>query len=231
MLDIHRHVFDDCGARDDAAYDEVVEGVLDLFVQSPEGQEVHKHLGHCGHRAALFLDYYLNHIGSSIAEIQLGDVREVLLDLFPRKVSVEADAAPEIVQEIRAFWAFLGREFALPQAGRIQEFLDDQAALKLKNLLADPRNYGMAKSFFMAGRQAGYDMTTEEGSAAFMAIYNASLANEAAPAALAPFVPFANPIRDVPVVLRIVGPIQPTSSREHRKKRKAQRQAKKRNRR
>jgi len=37
----------------------------------------------------------------------------------------------------------------------------------------DPSRFGMAKSFFMMGQAAGFDMTTQEGAEAFMNWYNA----------------------------------------------------------
>lgn len=181
MLDIHYRVYDEDDDRDEEAYNTFLEALGQAFVQAPEGQALLKTDPHAGCWAAMFLRYYFDYIGSSIADITAPDAREVLFELLPRKVSVEPDAAPEIVHELRAFLAFLGREFGLPHAGEIQALLDDQATLKLKNQLADPRNYGMAKSFFMAGQKAGFDMTTEEGSAAFMLTYNASLASRQAP--------------------------------------------------
>jgi uncharacterized protein YecA (UPF0149 family) len=41
--------------------------------------------------------------------------------------------------------------------------------------MSDSSNFGMAKSFVMMGKEAGYDMTTQEGLNAFMTIYNQSL--------------------------------------------------------
>ncbi len=41
--------------------------------------------------------------------------------------------------------------------------------------LANPRNFGMAKSFVMGGMAAGFDMTTGEGMGAFTRLHNASL--------------------------------------------------------
>jgi hypothetical protein len=39
----------------------------------------------------------------------------------------------------------------------------------------DPSKFGMAKSFVMMGRQAGFDMTKEDDIDAFMHRYNASI--------------------------------------------------------
>jgi hypothetical protein len=44
-----------------------------------------------------------------------------------------------------------------------------------KEIMNDPARFGMAKSFFMMGQAAGFDMTKEEEMNAFMHLYNASL--------------------------------------------------------
>ena len=54
--------------------------------------------------------------------------------------------------------------------------LDDKAERKLQKELADPANYGMAKSLVMMGKERGFDMTTEEGLNEWMLTYNAELA-------------------------------------------------------
>jgi hypothetical protein len=102
----------------------------------------------------------------------LSDFNEVLFQIFPRKVSVEADQAAPIIAELRAFWSFLARQYSLENAREILETLDDSAVCRLHDKLADPANFGMAKSFFMMGSQAGFDMTTQEGLAAFQMLYN-----------------------------------------------------------
>jgi hypothetical protein len=153
-------------------------------------------------------------------------------------VSTEPESAPEIIDELRSFWQFLQRQYQLPAAAGILPLLDHRAEQRLRDELANPANYGMAKSFFMQGMQAGFDMTTKEGTEAFMLAYNAAqLARlEGLPglpgedldkgAGRVPFLP-SSPL----------GPYLPPSPLTHeekarkRKERKAQRQARKRNRR
>jgi hypothetical protein len=103
------------------------------------------------------------------------DVRTVLFDLFPRKVSAEPGAAQEIVGELRAFWHFLDRAFALPNAAACARVLDGKAARTLEQEMANPANFGMAKALVMQGAARGFDMTTEEGLNAWMTTYNAEV--------------------------------------------------------
>jgi len=46
-------------------------------------------------------------------------LREILFDLFPRKVSTSADEADEIIRELQAFWTFLQREYHLANVMRM----------------------------------------------------------------------------------------------------------------
>jgi len=42
----------------------------------------------------------------------------------------------------------------------------------------DPARFGMAKSFFMMGQSAGFDMTKQEDMDSFVKLYNAGLSPE-----------------------------------------------------
>jgi hypothetical protein len=129
----------------------------------------------------------------------------------------------DIVNELRAFWQFVRRQYGIPSADAILAVLGPSAAARLQKLLADPANYGMAKSMFMMGREAGFDMTTQEGLDAFMLAYNSQLlANRLPP----------SPLTDVEALLGVLppSPLSPEEKAEKRKARKRQRQARKRNR-
>lgn len=92
------------------------------------------------------------------------DLREILFDLFPRKVSTDADEAEGIVRELRTFWTFLQREFNLANAEACLKVLDEKAARQLKKELSNPANFGIAKSFMMMGLERGFDLSSERGS-------------------------------------------------------------------
>ena len=48
------------------------------------------------------------------------DLRTILFDLIPRKISAKSDQAPEAIREFQLFWTFLQREFHLENAAGIQ---------------------------------------------------------------------------------------------------------------
>lgn len=96
--------------------------------------------------------------------------------------------------------------------------------------LSNPANFGMAKSFFTMGTQAGFDMTTQEGLDAFMLAYNSALLSKQGIG-----LPLGFPAGEDEDAFFGPGPTSPPRSQRERQKkrqaRKAQRQARKRNRR
>ncbi len=127
------------------------------------------------------LSFGLDYCGRTISEFDAHDVDEIVFSIIPRKVSVEAEAAAEIIAELRAFFRFLMREYELPGAAECLQRLSGDAVEALHGKLSDPRNFGMAKTFFTSGLEAGYDMRSEAGVAAWMKEANSSLAREPKP--------------------------------------------------
>jgi hypothetical protein len=174
MFDIHQSIVDESsGEILDDRLEDYVDGLMEAFEESPEGQAIiEKHgIGW----AARLIDYGAHYLGVCLPEMSAADFREVVFDIFPRKISTEPESAADIVAELRALWSFLEREYALPNAPQMLEVLSGDAERELYDELSDPANFGMAKSFVMMGQQAGFDMTTQEGCEQFMAVYNASL--------------------------------------------------------
>jgi hypothetical protein len=116
----------------------------------------------------------------------------------------------------------------LTNAQRIRDSLTDATERRLSQKLSDPASFGMAKSFFMMGHKAGFDMTTQEGLDAFQAVYNSSLLNGPVGG-----LPLGPEFEDGDLAFD-PGPGVPGLTKQEREKkrkaRKAQRQARKRNR-
>jgi hypothetical protein len=149
-----------------------IHGLIEEFLDSDEAGP-YKTQG--SHWLPLVIEYALIYEVATLAEITPRVMQTVLFGLFPEKVSTEPESAPAIIEETRAFWQFLQTKYALKHAADVVAMLDANAETRLRRELADPSNYGMAKSFFMAGQAAGFDMTTQEGMNEFMAVYNARL--------------------------------------------------------
>jgi hypothetical protein len=181
-FDIHQ--LDQLDEWDEGAFEEYQDALLDLFLQSEEGQ---MHLqqfpeADAGFWASQLVRYGYNYLGITLPKMTRADVEEIVTELFPRKISLlEPDDADDAIPELIAFWQYLKREYALRQADAIIKLLQ-RIAPDFVRILNDPARFGMAKSFVMMGHSAGFDMTNEEDINEFMHLYNDSLASGANPA-------------------------------------------------
>lgn len=173
-FNIHQKVFNRDGELQEKLAAQYRKDLFKLFIESPEGQALIDEGIEPGW-ADMMMDYGMNYLALTPPQMSPADLREVLFDLFPRKVSAEADEAPNVIRELQAFWTFLQREFQLENAAACLKILDDKAARRLREEMSDPANFGMAKSFVMMGKARGFDMTTEEGINEWMTTYNAEI--------------------------------------------------------
>ncbi len=174
MFDIYADLFTNDGEPDNETSDAYFDDLMGAFVESPEGKALDEAGGEL-HWASSMAGYGMDYLGVSPGDMSVGNFREILFELFPRKISVDPEKSGEIVRSLRAFWQFCGREYNLPQAAEIVELLDGEGAKQFQEKMADPASYGMAKSMFMSGQEAGFDMTTQEGMNKFMLAYNSQL--------------------------------------------------------
>ncbi|WP_164101282.1 hypothetical protein [Candidatus Laterigemmans baculatus] len=179
MFDIHQNLSDEYGEWDEDAAEEYIEGLLEAFDDSREAKELSARETEFGW-SRIFLEYGFSYRGETPPQMNRYSIEEIVFELFPRKVSTHADAAADIIAELRAFWSFLQREYKLANAATILEALDPKAEEELKAALGDSSNFGPAKSLVLMGREAGFDMSTQEGMAEFMQYYNANIAAQRA---------------------------------------------------
>lgn len=207
MFDFHQLSLDPDGEYDEDRIQHYVHDLMAAFNASTEAQSLHDRQNW----AQPMLEFGFNYVGVSPADMSRDDFEEVLFELFPRKVSTDADQAESIIVELRAFWTFAARQFAASNATTMLAVLNDGAVERLREALSNPANFGMAKSMFMMGSQGGFDMTSNEGLAAFTTAYNASLQTR-------------------PKESAVMRPPPPDSLKKKRKEKRKQRQAKKQNR-
>lgn len=173
-FDIYQQVFDRDGLPLEKKAEAYLDQLMELFVQSPEAQQLWSEGMEPGW-ASMMMDFGIHYLSVTPPHMSSDDLREILFDLVPRKVSTSADDAEEIVRELRAFWSFLQREFHLENATACLKVLDERAARDLKKKLSNPANFGIAKSFVMMGMERGFDLSSEEGINEWMKTYNAEL--------------------------------------------------------
>jgi hypothetical protein len=161
MFNIHQSIYKG-GEIDERRVGQYIDGLMEEFSNSAEAQPIMEQYGDVSW-AAMMMEYAFRYLGVNMPKMSPVDFNEVVFELFPRKVSVEAEAAPQVVAELRAFWSFLHRQYGLANAKQILDTLTDDVAGRLRKELSDPANFGMAKSFVMLGSKAGFDMTTQAG--------------------------------------------------------------------
>ncbi|MBK6847860.1 MAG: hypothetical protein IPG96_10075 [Proteobacteria bacterium] len=118
----------------------------------------------------LVMDLAADYFGATIATLGAPELRELVFEITPRQVTIDASAAGGLVASQHAFYAFLERECGLEQAEACVRVLAGDAVERLQAALANPSMFGMAKSIMMAGRDAGFDMGTQEGIEAWMRV-------------------------------------------------------------
>jgi hypothetical protein len=158
--------------------EEYQNALVEKFAKSPEGESRLRVDPQMGFWTAqlIYLGYSYN--GVTVPAMTVGDVEEIVTELFPRKVSMSSpDDADTILPELVVFWEYLEREYKLPNAKLVLRFLHEIEP-EFKETMNDPSKFGMAKSLFMMGQSAGFDMTKKEDSDAFITMYNANLMAE-----------------------------------------------------
>ena len=174
-FDLNKAVFDEQGSYLEEQASRYEEALMEQFAASPEGQAITQAGTELGWARAM-IHYAITYPGVTPPTMTVSDLEEVLYDLFPRKVITEPGDGAEIIQELRAFWHFLERVYQLPQAKQLLAHLTQQAARRLERALQEPANFGMAKSFVLMGKEAGFDMESPEGMRAWVEAYNATVA-------------------------------------------------------
>jgi hypothetical protein len=123
------------------------------------------------------MDLGMRYQGVTPAQMSATDLRIILFDLIPRKISAKSEQAPEAIREFQLFWTFLQRDFHLENASACLDVLNEKRTVRrMQEEMDDPANFGMAKSLVMMGLERGFDMSSQEGMNEWMATYNAELA-------------------------------------------------------
>ena len=128
-----------------------------------------------------FVEMGHDYIGLDACDLEVSDVREMLYEIMPRKFSAEPEFFENFPYLLEAFIHFLDSRGQVKHAKELLR-LAEEARRRMPRLAADPANWGMAKSFFMRGKELGFDMTSQEGMNAFLEYYNANLAQAMSPA-------------------------------------------------
>jgi len=155
--------------------EEYLDAVMEQFFDSPEGKLRFEEDSNMGFWAAQMIHYGFGYIGITLPQMNVSYIEEIVTGIFPRKITIESpEEANDVIPELISFWLFLKREYKLPKADSILKYLS-KIKSRYYDIMNDSSKYGMAKSFMMAGKSAGFDMTDGEDIKKFQTLYNASL--------------------------------------------------------
>jgi len=153
-----------------------IDDIINLYRYSDEATEFKKeHNYDAGGWIEPFLSLFFGYIGQDFPKITVGDVKELITEIFPRKVSLQHPSeANEIIPNLKFFFRFLRNQFDLQNAEEILQYFQS-VEKDFPGIMNDESKFGLAKSFFMRGKDMGFDMTNKKDMQRFMLYYNANI--------------------------------------------------------
>jgi hypothetical protein len=114
----------------------------------------------------------------SPADLGEGDLKELLLSIYPRKITVfDAADTADTIPAVRDFLAYLAERGEIPEGTvRALERELDEIAPRFTEVMLDPSNWGMAGSLVHAMAADGVDLDDQAAVDRWIAGYNARLA-------------------------------------------------------
>jgi hypothetical protein len=108
------------------------------------------------------------------ADLSRGDLEELLLRIYPRKVTVlDPEDTENTIHAIRDFLAYLAERGELPEGeARALERELDRIAPRFADAVMDPSNWGMARSLVQAMAADGVDLDDQAAVDRWIAAYN-----------------------------------------------------------
>ena len=146
--------------------------LTERFLESSEAAELAQELFEdAGFIANHVLEYAWVYAGSSPEELDAYTLREVLLEIYPRKISAERDLFEKVAPVTEVFLRWLESEGILANTFSLVETVRGWADTIVANGM-NPQYWGMAKSFVMQARADGVDTQDEQAVQRYLAEYN-----------------------------------------------------------
>jgi hypothetical protein len=120
--------------------------------------------------------YKWGYLDGHLTRWRCADLDEVLLELFPAKVVVEAEDMGDVVPEAKTFITFLAETGLLDPGSDQPERLHlhlGKIESRFVRRMADRRRYSWGKRFWLGAAEAGVDVDDEKALAAYIEDFNA----------------------------------------------------------
>ena len=149
--------------------------LTDRFMASEAASELDIELFEdAGFIAYHVLKYAWSYVGSSPEELDEFMLEEVLLEIFPRKVTAERELFEKVAPVTEFFLKWLESEGILANTASLIEAVHGWTDKIVANGM-NPKYWGMAKSFMMQARVDGVDTEEEQAIQRYIAEYNLRL--------------------------------------------------------
>ena len=186
--------------------EEYIISAIEAFVESAVGRDYTKDHPEGGNWIGTFMEMAYLYEGLTLPKMTKSSVQSIMEYTLPRKLTLlDPSDTDDAIPELAAFWTFLKQEYKLRSAGAIAKYLLSIQD-KFRDWMFDSSRGGISKQFVIKGMEAGYDMTTPEGAAAFQAEYNERIKTEPQAAIRPmPMYPMTAPPPDVQQMLDQLG--------------------------
>lgn len=141
----------------------LVDDLLDMYDDSPEAAELAR-----PPRFAHLVPELALQEGLALEELTPKVLKALVFEGIAARLPVEPTDARAILEETRAMLKYLHRHEVIPDLDACLAVVDAKKAATLTKALADTSRYEMAKQILLAGKAAGFDMSTEKGVSAYL---------------------------------------------------------------
>lgn len=174
-FDINQYFFDKEGYFLEEEAEQYRDTLLKNFAASSEGRTFLK--GSDVNWADLFLDVVIWRMGLTLDFLYTDTMREIFYDIIPASVIIDPKAVPAVIEELKAFFQFLKREYSLRNADTCLKVLNQKNLVKrFTDALENSANHSPTKIILTQMMDEGIDITDEGQVAGFIEQYNANIA-------------------------------------------------------
>ncbi len=123
---------------------------------------------HAGFVISTFLDYMYNYeYITSPHSWSSYNIRDICLDIVPRKVSAEIELFENYGDVLVSFFKFMEAQGHISNSARLIKTVEDIKD-EIPKIAANSSNWGIAKSFLMGAQSAGIDITDKDAANRYM---------------------------------------------------------------
>lgn len=161
----------------DAGMKRIME-LTEKFMQSTRAKELSDELYvDAGFIVHNLLEYAWSYAGASPEQLSEDVLSEVLLEVFPRKISAERDLFEKVAPITEAFLGWLGNQRIISNSTQMADVVRNWSGQIVANSM-NPKCWGMGKSFVMKAMADRVDITDRKAVDKYIEEYNFKLSRE-----------------------------------------------------